>query len=322
MFSLTAILFIKSNIRYKQKQRLILKSQQQQQPDDSTQMGDTFAGFIHREKELDQEQSKHDYLLKKEQEKMIRERSAMNREPLRIKGTTVTTGAVAAVDENSTPATVSNSDLQNGRRRLQSVYYDQFLGAFEKKDNNEVTSFSPNENNSSKQKLCRYTVSGHDLVTDSRGYTCTLSQLNTKTMCCMQSNQVANMSKQNEITRKQNTNPQNDQVKGTKESSSFETKRYSCDSCNPDYQCCETYEYCVSCCLRPEMLSQVEKLYVKYQKEKKLLYSNTQTVFQFCATRCRTNSNSVMNENRYRTKLKHCYGPKDPADIFTNDLGV
>jgi hypothetical protein len=314
MFSLTAILFIKSNIRYKQRQRLALKSQQQQ-PDDSE---DGFAAFIHQEKELDQEQRNHDYLLKMEQEKMIKERSAMNREPLRVKGTTVTPGT-AVVDEHSKPATLSKSDLQKGKRRLQSVYYDQFLGNLEKKENNGVRTFPANENDLSKQKLCRYTVSGHDLVTDSRGYTCTLSQLNTKTMCCMQSNPVGSTSKQSEITRKQNANLQE---KETRESSSFEIKRYSCDSCNPDYQCCETYEYCVSCCLRPEMLSQVEKLYAKYQKEKKLLYTNTQTVFQFCATRCRTNSNSVMNENRYRTKLKHCYGSKDPADIFTNDLGA
>lgn len=65
--------------------------------------------------------------------------------------------------------------------------------------------------------LCENTVQGIMLVTDNRGRSCQRSALDPQG-CCPSQNSTS----------------------------------FSCDSCRIAQQCCATYEYCVSCCMRPE----------------------------------------------------------------------
>jgi len=130
--------------------------------------------------------------------------------------------------------------------------------------------------------LCRNTVVGNMFISDSRGYTCRIENVDRVTRCC------------------------STQPKPT-------TTRYSCKTCNLKYGCCSVYEYCVSCCMTPERRQELKDNFEKRKDDR--LYRGVTTVFQFCSTRCRTTSRSVINENRYRSPLKHCYAQSDPADI-------
>jgi hypothetical protein len=130
--------------------------------------------------------------------------------------------------------------------------------------------------------LCRNTVVGNMFITDSRGYTCRIEHVDRVTRCC------------------------NTQVKAI-------TNRHSCKSCNIKFGCCSVYEYCVACCMAPEHRQELQNNFKERKNDR--LYRGIKTVFQFCSTRCRTSSRSVINENRYRSPLKHCYAKQDPADL-------
>ncbi|KAG0546362.1 hypothetical protein BDA96_02G441100 [Sorghum bicolor] len=63
--------------------------------------------------------------------------------------------------------------------------------------------------------------------------------------------------------------------------------------CKLDLQCCNSYEYCVSCCLNP---SKIKKEDVLKLKEAKPVTAGTYTnVFDFCMGRCRHSSASVVH---------------------------
>jgi len=250
-----------------------------------------------QEEQLHRQQEQDDLLLQREREKMEKERLAMNKEPHVIKQQQQQQLDDTSTAETPTTTTVRNQNLS---KKLLSVYYDQLIVQ-------DLSDDSSVDVDPLDRKICRSTLSGHELVTDSRGYTCPVSTLNSRTMCCPTTQTQANNNSNN---KKQPTTVE-------KEDNIAAVKQFSCDTCHSKHQCCEVYEHCVSCCLKPENRSQLERLYSKYLSEKKLLYTRIHTVFQFCATRCRTNSNSVINENKYLTNAKHCYGVKDPVDIYS-----
>jgi hypothetical protein len=130
--------------------------------------------------------------------------------------------------------------------------------------------------------LCRNTVIGNHFITDSKGYTCRIEDVDHVSRCC------------------------STQPKPT-------TTRYSCKSCDNKYGCCSVYEHCVSCCMAPDRRQELRETFEKRRSDR--LYKGVTTVFQFCAIRCRTTSRSVINENKYRSPMKHCYAHNDPADI-------
>jgi hypothetical protein len=156
-------------------------------------------------------------------------------------------------------------------------YYDEYINPPQK----EATAEKQPQSTSKLITLCRNTVIGNDFITDSRGYTCNIEDLDHVTQCC-------------------STQPKKS------------ISRYSCKSCEK-HGCCSVYEHCVSCCLAPEHREDLRENYDKRKTDR--LYRGVTTVFQFCATRCRTTSGSVINQNRYRSPLKHCMSRKDPADI-------
>lgn len=122
---------------------------------------------------------------------------------------------------------------------------------------------------------CRNSVQGKALIVDDRGYVCSRSEL-LWTGCC------------------------NVEVDST--------KLFHCDTCQ-NSDCCAIYEYCVSCCMHPDKKILLEKVLAKATGRQIAVYATVNDQYELCLTKCRTNSHSVQNENKYRDpKLKHCYG--------------
>lgn len=143
---------------------------------------------------------------------------------------------------------------------------------------------------------CRNSVQGRFLIVDDRGFVCSRFDL-LPTGCC------------------------------NLETPS--TTHYSCDTCT-ESGCCSIYEYCVSCCLHPDKVSNrlgsfslrvlhwgsiemqkelLERVMEKATGRQKAVFASVQDNFELCLAKCRTDSHSVQHENKYRDpKAKHCYG--------------
>ncbi|PKA55933.1 hypothetical protein AXF42_Ash014605 [Apostasia shenzhenica] len=118
--------------------------------------------------------------------------------------------------------------------------------------------------------LCQNTVQGRYLLVDDNGYVCTALSVDSWTRCCPEIGE-----------------------------------RFSCLGCNLVSNCCNSYEYCVSCCLNP---SRTQKdLVVNLKIAKPVTSGNYSSIFDFCAGRCRHNSASVVHENAYASDFHHCY---------------
>ncbi|KAF3972412.1 hypothetical protein ACB098_04G031200 [Castanea mollissima] len=118
--------------------------------------------------------------------------------------------------------------------------------------------------------ICRNTVQGRYLLSDDNGHICDALSVDPQSRCCP--------------------------GKGEK---------FSCHGCNLLSQCCNSYEFCVSCCLNPARTRKEQVLKVKVAKQSTAgTYSS---VFDFCAGRCRHNSESVVHENAYISDFHHCF---------------
>ncbi|CAO2143958.1 unnamed protein product [Urochloa humidicola] len=118
--------------------------------------------------------------------------------------------------------------------------------------------------------MCRSTVQGRHLISDDNGYVCSAISINPWSHCCP-------------TTR----------------------DRFSCQGCKLDLQCCNSYEYCVSCCLNPSKTKREDVLKLKVAKP---VTAGTYTnVFDFCMGRCRHSSASVVHENAYASDFHHCF---------------
>jgi len=317
----------------------------------------------HDDRSLRKQQERDDMLLQKEKERMSRDRLNRNKDPVvvsisqksssnsatasamkRIKKTIDRMRSLNQVEsEKNRNQYESNdegdegddnnydSDAASDENDADGEYFDESIMIRRNKPTTEAaaekagTITEKAEKTSNENKRCKNTVSGHDLVTDSRGFTCFASDLSTRTMCCRQSTLYSNTLDESRVKQVEKQGQDDGEEKDSKQEEqeenktiTTEAKRYSCDTCHSQYQCCESYEYCVSCCLKPQNRPMIEQLHKKYLSQQKLLYTRIRTAFDFCAARCRTNSNSVVNENRYRTHWKHCFGAKDPADIFSS----
>ncbi|OVA04589.1 Uncharacterized protein family UPF0454 [Macleaya cordata] len=120
------------------------------------------------------------------------------------------------------------------------------------------------------RKICRNTVQGRYLLSDDNGHVCDALSVDQWSRCCP----------------------------GTGE-------KFSCHGCNLVSQCCNTYEFCVSCCLNPAQTQKELALQVKIAKP--VTAGTYASVFDFCAGRCRHNSESVVHENAYVSEFHHCF---------------
>ncbi|PRQ37775.1 hypothetical protein RchiOBHm_Chr4g0406391 [Rosa chinensis] len=120
------------------------------------------------------------------------------------------------------------------------------------------------------KQFCRSTVQGRYLLSDDNGHVCDALSVNPQSRCCPE--------------------------KGDK---------FSCHGCNVVSECCNSYEYCVSCCQDPSRIIKEQVLEVKIAKPASA--GKYSSVFDFCAGRCRHNSESVVHENAYRSDFHHCF---------------
>ncbi|GAQ77643.1 hypothetical protein KFL_000020040 [Klebsormidium nitens] len=119
---------------------------------------------------------------------------------------------------------------------------------------------------------CEHSRQGRHLVVDDTGFVCSRASFNGTSGCCMEQNV---------------------------------RDRFACTSCDPDRHCCSQYEYCVACCMDPLKTSLEDALSapIAHQPSAKPF----DTVFALCQSRCRSNSDSVVHENAYKSDLHHCY---------------
>eukprot|EP00117_Sycon_ciliatum_P002082 scpid91074/ scgid1292/ UPF0454 protein C12orf49 len=89
--------------------------------------------------------------------------------------------------------------------------------------------------------------------------------------------------------------------------------QHTCISCMPTTHCCSRWEYCVSCCLRPQQKVSVRSMVQRLRAALSPLYLAVHEQFEFCTSKCRTSSQSVRHENTYRDPMfKYCYGLQLP----------
>ncbi|KFB48938.1 AGAP000855-PA-like protein [Anopheles sinensis] len=81
------------------------------------------------------------------------------------------------------------------------------------------------------------------------------------------------------------------------------SKQFSCTTCN-----------------RTTVRPILEDVLAKANGRQVALYAEVTDQFELCLTKCRTNSQSVQNENKYRNpELKHCYGEMNEALWLATD---
>ncbi|GAB2265641.1 hypothetical protein Dimus_000680 [Dionaea muscipula] len=119
-------------------------------------------------------------------------------------------------------------------------------------------------------RFCRRTVQGRYLLCDENGYVCDALSLDPESRCCPR--------------------------KG---------EQFSCHGCNLVSHCCNSYEFCVSCCLNP--LQTQGELVLQVKVARPVTAGTYASVFDFCAGRCRHNSESVVHENAYFSDFHHCF---------------
>ncbi|XP_062197739.1 uncharacterized protein LOC133900573 isoform X2 [Phragmites australis] len=133
--------------------------------------------------------------------------------------------------------------------------------------------------------MCRSTVQGRHLISDDNGYVCSALSIDPWSHCCPRTG-----------------------------------ARFSCQGCKLDFQCCNSYEYCVSCCLNPSKTKKGDVLKLKLAKP---VTAGTYTsVFDFCVGRCRHSSASVVHENAYASDFHHCFSvhKKSLGSIESNSV--
>ncbi|KAK4254855.1 hypothetical protein QN277_007937 [Acacia crassicarpa] len=119
-------------------------------------------------------------------------------------------------------------------------------------------------------RQCKTTVQGRYFLSDDNGYVCNALSVNSQSRCC----------------------PEVDE-------------KFSCHGCNLLSRCCNSYEYCVSCCLNPALTNKEDALKVKIAKPASA--RTYASVFDYCAGRCRHSSASVVHENAYLSDFHHCF---------------
>jgi len=119
-------------------------------------------------------------------------------------------------------------------------------------------------------KSCKNTIQGRHMLTDDRGYVCGVMSVNPSSGCCPEAGE-----------------------------------QFPCQGCNISSQCCDSYEFCVSCCLNPARTH--EETAIKMKVAKPTTAGTYGSIFNFCAGRCRHNSASVVHENAYASEMHHCF---------------
>ncbi|KAJ8601405.1 hypothetical protein CTAYLR_005029 [Chrysophaeum taylorii] len=76
------------------------------------------------------------------------------------------------------------------------------------------------------------------------------------------------------------------------------------DECSFEQQCCAIYEHCVASCVSAD----AAVLQAVRRRASHALLAFADDDFDLCRFRCLTNSGSVLHQNSFRSKFKHCFG--------------
>lgn len=61
----------------------------------------------------------------------------------------------------------------------------------------------------------------------------------------------------------------------------------------------------------------------KATRRQMTIFASVRDNFELCLAKCRTDSNSVKHENKYKDpKAKHCFGKTEPGDQKEGDSSV
>ena len=86
-----------------------------------------------------------------------------------------------------------------------------------------------------------------------------------------------------------------------------DAKVFFCDTCNQE-GCCREYEHCVSCCLHPNNERNLRNIMKNPVKCLQHIIKKVKNQFQLCLAKCRTSSESVINQKIYKNfKYKYCF---------------
>lgn len=159
---------------------------------------------------------------------------------------------------------------------------------------------------------CENSLSGKLVICDSRGFVCPLVELNQTNGCC---NHLIDLSTdQKQYIR--------GQLSGVKVREKLYDGHYlkpsiqfDCSNCMTDNNCCNEYENCISCCLKPANLLKNLPLYStlpvfksRFAEDSGLIKQHNS--FDYCRHVCRTSSLSVQTENSYRGFHSYCFSLK------------
>ncbi|KAG2561727.1 uncharacterized protein LOC120644247 isoform X1 [Panicum virgatum] len=126
--------------------------------------------------------------------------------------------------------------------------------------------------------MCRSTVQGRHLISDDNGYVCSALSINPWSHCCPTT-----------------------------------ADRFSCQGCKHDLQCCNSYEYCVSCCLNPS----------KTKKEDVLKLKEHTQMFLISAWEDAAIALQVwFMENAYASDFHHCFSVQQNSSGSTESSSV
>jgi hypothetical protein len=188
----------------------------------------------------------------------------------------------------------------------------QHLQKIQQADNtpNRIRHIIRPETFESSNASCKNSFQGRHLISDSRGYTCTRGDIHHTNGCCKHSINDAAKKKigqakkieSDDILYKEDANHK----------SITPLKQFECRNCNLQVGCCQEYEYCISCCLKPDHLRYNYNSYLSIPILQRKVSSNSNKLknldyFDYCQFVCRTSSLSVQTENSYRGSHNYCY---------------
>ncbi|XP_052173217.1 uncharacterized protein LOC127788687 [Diospyros lotus] len=133
------------------------------------------------------------------------------------------------------------------------------------------------------KRICRTTAQGRYLLSDNNGNVCNALSVDPESRCCPESGE-----------------------------------QFACHGCNLVTRCCSSYEFCVSCCQNPAKTQKALTLKVKIANQ--ATAGTYSSVFDFCAGRCRHNSESVVHENAYLSDFHHCFSIPSNSSGTTDAL--
>jgi hypothetical protein len=167
---------------------------------------------------------------------------------------------------------------------------------------------------------CKNSFQGRHLISDSRGYTCARGDIHHTNGCC---NHFINDAMEKKVGQP-NASDIDDMLykEDANQKSITLMKQFDCSNCNLQVGCCQEYEYCISCCLKPDHLQYNYDSYLNIPILQRKVSSNSNNLknldyFDYCQFVCRSSSLSVQTENSYRGLHNYCYSRKQaPKEII------